>query len=118
MSLLILLPIEADPVPKKRRAKKNLVSPHSFNDSKVVFSLLTEVVAVYMGFSVIYVWEMDLQKLISELLGGSGSWSNSKSRSASLSLKNNLKNPLQVIFGILMDINSNSRDNSNKRFCS
>ena len=66
--LLVLLPAETDPVLEKGCGKKNLGRPHSSNDSKVVFTLQTEIVAVYVGLSVIYIWETGL-KLILEHLG-------------------------------------------------
>ena len=55
MSPLVLLPAEADLVPKERRGKGNLGRPHSSGGSKVVLTLLTEVVAVYVGLSAVYV---------------------------------------------------------------
>ena len=55
ISLFVLLPVEADPVPKKRCGKRNLGRPHNSNGSKVVLTLLTEVVAVHVGLSAVYV---------------------------------------------------------------
>ena len=55
MSSLILLPAEADPVLEKRHGKENSGRPRSSSSSKVVLTLLTEVVAVYVGLSAIYV---------------------------------------------------------------
>ena len=56
MSPLILLPAETDPVPKEGCGKRNLGRPRSSGGSKIVLTLLTEVVAVYVGLSAIYVW--------------------------------------------------------------
>ena len=56
MSPLVLLPAEADLVPEERRGKANLVRSHSSSGSKVVLALLTEVVAVHMELSEVYVW--------------------------------------------------------------
>ena len=55
LSLLILLLIQTDPVSKKRHDKRNPVSSYSSNSSKVVFTLLTEVLTVYMRFSTIHI---------------------------------------------------------------
>ena len=117
ISPLILLPAEADPVPQERRGKENPSRSHSSSDSKIVLRLLTEVVTVYVGLSAIYVRRTGLQ-LLPQCLGNNGSWSESGSRSRnrsgnrsksgnrSSSLQNNLKNPLQVILGVLEDTSS------------
>ena len=55
MFLLVLLPTEANLVSEERHGKENLGKPRSSNGSKVVLTLLTEVVAVYMGFPVVYI---------------------------------------------------------------
>ena len=55
MSPLVLLPAEANPVPKKRRSKKDPGRPRSSSGSGIVLTLLTEVVAVHVGLSVIYI---------------------------------------------------------------
>ena len=60
---LILLPAETDPVLKERRSKGNLGRPCSFSGSKVVLTLLTEVVAVYVRLSAVYVRGVGLQLL-------------------------------------------------------
>ena len=124
---LILLPAEIDLVSEERHSKKNSSRHCSSSGSKVVLTLVTKVIAVYVELSAIYVYGMGFQ-LISEQLednksyskSGSGSYSASKngscgksasgsygkSRTGSLSLQNSLKNPLQVILGILGDITS------------
>ena len=116
MSLLVLLQAEADPVPEKRCGKENSSTLRSSSGSKVVLTLLTEVVAVYVGLFAVYVRRTGLQ-LFSGQLGDDGSWdgNGSGSKNWSLSLQNGLKNLLQVIFGALRDTNSSGREVS-KRF--
>lgn len=70
---LVLLPTEADLVTKERRSKGKLVNTLNPSGSKVIFTLLTEVVAFYMGPTVIYIWGTSFQGLISKLLKGGGS---------------------------------------------
>ena len=84
MSPLKLLPLEVDLVLEKRQGKENLVSSHSPNGSEIVFTLLTEVVIVYMGISAIYIWGTGLHWLILGIFGGGGSWSGRRSRSENL----------------------------------
>ena len=55
MSLLVLLPAEANPVPEEGHCKEYLGRPRGSSSSKVVLTLLTEVVAVHMGLSAVYV---------------------------------------------------------------
>ena len=88
MSPLVLLPAEADLVPKKGRSKKNLGRPHSSSSSKIVLTLLTEVVAVYMRLPAIYVRGAGLQLFLGHLEdNGSldGSENGSGNRNGSLS---------------------------------
>ena len=80
MSPLVLLPAEADPVLEEERGKKNLGRPRGSSGTKVVFTLLTEVVAVYVGHSAIYVRGMSLQLPLG-YLGDDGSWDKSGSGS-------------------------------------
>ena len=137
MFLLIPLPAEANPVPEEGRGKGNSGRPHSSSDSKIVFTLLTKVVAVYVRLSMVYIRGMGVQ-LLQEFLDDDVSWSGSgsgsgsgsengsrskngsnsenRSRSRELSLQNSLKNLLQVIFGVLGDISSSSEGISNGRF--
>ena len=63
MSPLVLLPGKADPVPEEGRGKKNSGRPRDSGGSKVVLTLLTKVVAVYVGLSAIYVRRRSLQLL-------------------------------------------------------
>ena len=72
---LVLLPAKTNPVLKKGYNKKNLVSPPSSSSNKIVLILLTEVIILYVELSVIHVWEMSFQGLISRLLGGGRSLS-------------------------------------------
>ena len=112
MSLLVLLPAEADPILEERRGKGNPSRPRSSSGSKTVLTLLIEVVAVHVGLIAVYVRETGLQ-LLPECLGNDESWSGSKSEhrsrsgSKSSSLQNSLKNPLQVILRVLEDTSSN-----------
>ena len=120
MSPLILLPVEADPVSEEGCGKENSGRPRSSVGSKVILTLLTEVIAVHVGLPGIYVRGTDLQ-LFAGYLGNDGSWSGSgsenKSRSGDSSLQNSLKNLLQVIFGVLGDTSSSSGCVSNGGFC-
>ena len=68
----ILLPAETDPVLEERCDKKNLGRLCNSSSSKVVLTLLTEILTVYVGLSAIYVQSTDFQ-LISGLRGGGGS---------------------------------------------
>ena len=72
MSPLILLPAKADLIPEERRDKGNPGRPRSSSDSKIVLALLTEVVVVHVGFSIVYAREMGLQ-LLPRCLGNDGS---------------------------------------------
>ena len=101
----VLLSANIDSVLKERCVKKNLVSPLSSSGGKVVFTLLTEVVALHIRLFAIYAWKTSFQGFISRLFTGG----------ESLSLQNNLKNVLQVFFGIFRDRKCSSRDNSNKK---
>ena len=124
MPLHVLLLAEADPVPEEWRCKENPSRPRSSSNSKIVLTLLTEFVAVHVRLSAVYVWRRDLQ-LLPRCLGNNGSWSGSvsgsrrenESKSGDLSLQNSLKNPLQVILGVLGNTSSSSKGVSNKRFC-
>ena len=60
LSPFVLLPAEADLVLQEECGKGNLDRPHGSGGSKVVLILLTEVVAIYVGLSVIYVREAGL----------------------------------------------------------
>ena len=53
---LALLPIEADPVLEEGRGKKNWGIPRNSSNSKIVLTLLTKVVAVYVKLSAVYIW--------------------------------------------------------------
>ena len=69
---LVLLPAEADPVPEEGRGKENSVRHRGSGGSKIVLILLTEVVAVHVELSAIYVWGAGLQ-LLPRHLGDDGS---------------------------------------------
>ena len=87
----VLLSAEADAVPEEERGKGNPDRPRNSSGSKIVLTLLTEVVVVYVGLSVVYVRGISLQ-LFPWCLGNNGSWSGSgnKSRSGNSSLQNSL----------------------------
>ena len=76
MSPLVLLPAKADLISKKRRGKKNLGRYRSSGSSKIVLTLLTEVVAVHVGFSAVYFRGTSFQ-LLSGHLGDNKSWDGS-----------------------------------------
>ena len=125
ISPLVLLPREADPVPEDRRGKRNPGRPRSSSGSKIILTLLTGVVAVYVGLPAVHVRGIGFQ-LLAGCLGNDGSWSRSRSRNGSRSengsrsrdsgLQNSLKNLLQVILGVLGDTISSSGGVSNRGF--
>ena len=108
MPPLVLLPAEANSVPEEGRGKGNPGRPCSSGGSKVVLILLTEVVAVNVGLSVVYVRGAGLQ-LLPGHLDDDGSWDESGSGRGSSSLQNGLKNLLQVILRVLGDTRINGR---------
>ena len=57
----MLLPTENDLILKKRDYKQNLVWPSSSCGGKVVFILLTKVIALYMGPIVVDVLSLGLE---------------------------------------------------------
>ena len=113
--LLVLLPAETDPILEEGCGKRNLSRPRSSSGNKIVLTLLTEVVAVHVGLSAIYIRGTGLQ-LFPGHLGDGRSWDGNGSRSRSSSLHNGFKNPLQVILGILEDTRGSNRSDSNGRF--
>ena len=104
---LVLLPTEADSVPKEGRSKKNLIGPPSSSGGKVVLTLLTKVVAFHMGIFAMHVRGMGFQGFIPRLLEGGG-------RS---SLQDGLKNLLQVFLGVVRNRECSGRDDSNGKVC-
>ena len=121
MSPLELLPAEADLVPQEERGKENPGRSRSSSGSKIVPTLLTKVIAVHVRLSAVYVRGTGLQ-LLPRCLGNDGNWSGSGSgngsgsrngsgnrsgsRNRSSSFQNSLKNPLQVILGVLENTSS------------
>ena len=107
---LVLLLAEADPVPEERRDKENSDRPCGSNGSKVVLTLLTEVVAVHMELCAVYVRRAGFQLLL-EYFEDDESWDESGSRSGNgnSSLQNDLEDPLQVILGGLGNTSSSGR---------
>ena len=63
ISPLVVLPAKADPVPQKERGKENPGRSRSSSNSKIVFTLLTKVVAVYVGLFALYLRKTGLQLL-------------------------------------------------------
>ena len=69
---LVVLPAEADLVPQEGRDKRNPDRSCSSSRSKIVITLLTEVVAVYLALFAVYVRGTGLQ-LLPECLNNDGS---------------------------------------------
>ncbi len=57
----MLLAAEVDSIPEKRGCKRNLIWPGGFSGSKVVFTLLTEVVALHVGPTVVDIRGLGLE---------------------------------------------------------
>ena len=57
----MLLSTEDDLIPQKKGCKRNLVWPGSSADSKIVFLLLTKVVAHHMRPTAVDVWDFGLE---------------------------------------------------------
>ena len=53
---VVLLPVEADLVPEERRGKKNLVSSLNSSGGKLIVILLTDIFALHVRLSAVYVW--------------------------------------------------------------
>lgn len=68
--LFIQLPSKVDMVLEKRYNKWNLVKTLSFSIDKVILALLTEVVAFYVRFAVIYVWGSSFQRFVLRIFRG------------------------------------------------
>lgn len=62
--LLVLLLVEANPIPKERCSKKNLVRALNSGGGKIVLTLLIEVKTFYVRFITIHVWGSGLQRLV------------------------------------------------------
>ena len=88
MSLLVLLPAEADLVPQEKRGKGNPGRSHGSSGSKIVLTLLTKVVAVHVRLSAVYVRGIGLQ-LLPGCLNNNGSWSENGSGSKNKSGRRN-----------------------------
>lgn len=61
--MLVLLPAEADLVLKEGYSKKNLVSVLDSSAGKIIFALLTEVVAFHVGSTAIHIWGLAFKGL-------------------------------------------------------
>ena len=57
----MLLPIKVDLILKKEGYKQNLVWPGDFCNGKVIFILLTKVIALYVGSIAVDVWGLGLE---------------------------------------------------------
>lgn len=88
-----MLLAEANPIPKEGYSKKNLVNIFNSNSGKIIFTLLIEIVAFYIGFFAIHVWKTSLQGIVLGLFKSD----------RGVSFQNNLENLLQVFFSILRD---------------
>lgn len=104
---LVLLPIVANLVLEEKNVKKNLLNPSNSSRGKVVFILLTKLLALHVELSIVHVWGTNFQEFIPKLFGGGGT----------SSLQNGFKNLLQVLFNIFGDRGCNGRDDSNGKVC-
>ena len=52
---------------KKKSSKRGLVGPDGPRSVKIIFTLLAEVVAVYVQFTIIYIWHLSLKGLFALL---------------------------------------------------
>ena len=109
-SKLVLVPTKADSITKEQSCKRGTVKASGTGGSKMVFTLLTEVVAFYVRLSIIEIGEPSLQLALS-VSGGFGT--------TSLGLKERvhakLRYPLKVFLGILGG--SRDRDWNIQRSC-
>lgn len=64
------MPAEVNLVQPKGRSKKKLVSALNSNGNKVIFTLLTEVVAFHMGLTAVHVWEAGFEGFVLGLFRG------------------------------------------------
>lgn len=62
--LFVLLLAKLNLLLKEGCDKKNLVKTLSSSDGKAIFTLLTEVIAFYIKFTIIHVWQLSFQGLI------------------------------------------------------
>lgn len=65
----MLLPIEVDLVSKKRDHNWNLIRLNGFNNSKMVFTLVTKVIVFYLGLTIIAMRKSGLKVLFLALFG-------------------------------------------------
>ena len=68
---LVLLPTEVDTVPKEGYCKRNAVGAFGSGGGKVILTLLTEVIAFYVGLTMIDVRWSGLQWLLTGAVRGS-----------------------------------------------
>lgn len=60
----MFLPIEVDLVPKKRSYKRDLVWSGGFSGGKVVLTLFTEVIILYIGLNAINIRRHDIELIL------------------------------------------------------
>lgn len=65
--MFIFLPAKINVVFQKRDYKRNLIRIFNSGDSKVVFTLLTKIVAVQMIFSIIHIRKISLKRAIAKI---------------------------------------------------
>ena len=99
MRPLILLPTKVDMVPKEGCCKKNAVGAFASGGSKMILTLLAEVITFYVGLTTIDVRWSGLQWLFTNAVRGESS-----------GFENHLKDPLQIFFCILSNGRFNSRE--------
>ena len=84
----MLLPVEVDLTPKKKSCKRNLVRPGGSNGSKVDFTLLAKVIALYVRLIAVDIQGFDLEFVFK--------------KSTISSIKKRLNNLVQVLLAILV----------------
>ncbi len=58
----MLVPAKADPATKERSGKKYWIRPSGTGGGKMIFTLLAEVVALHVGFTMVEVWEPGFER--------------------------------------------------------
>ena len=98
MLLLILLLTEADAVMQEKCCKKNIVEAVGSGSSKVILTLLAEVIAFYVGLTTIDVRLSGLQWLLTSAVRGS------------LGFEDRSEDSLQVFFCIFSNRRLDSKE--------
>lgn len=63
MVVLILSPLVANHLLKKQSYKQSIFWTNGFSCVKMIFILLTKMVAIYLRFLLVYVWQLSLKRL-------------------------------------------------------